>query len=71
MNRHPAFSTLSEMEDCVRNVARWGDVVRELGASASYIDPGSLWVIGQALTQLGEEIQAKWEEAFRAHRGQP
>ncbi len=67
---NPAFSTLSEMEDSVRNVARWGHVLRNLGAGTSMIEPGALWVVGHSLEQLGEEIEARWEEAFRAQRGQ-
>ena len=69
-DRNPAFSALSQMEDGVRNVARWGHVLRTLGSgTAKEIDADSCWVIGRALIELGEEIEAHWEEAFRAGGG--
>jgi hypothetical protein len=72
MSRNPAFSAVSNMEDGVRNIRRWGQILRTLGSgSAQEIEADQCWVIGRALMDLGEEIEAHWEEAFRAAGGQP
>ena len=69
-SRHPAFSVISDMEEDVADVARWGQLIRILGASSSQIDPGVLHVIGRPLEELGERIDARWKEAFRIAGGQ-
>ncbi|MCJ2061024.1 hypothetical protein MKL09_31460 [Methylobacterium sp. J-048] len=69
--RDQLFSIISDMEDDVADVARWGEVVRLLGTVSCNIDPGVLWVIGKPLTELGERIDAKWNRAHQAAGGQP
>jgi hypothetical protein len=71
MSRNPAFPAVSDMEDGVRNVRRWGHVLRSLGSGLDkQIEADQCWIIGRAIIELGDEIEARWEEAFRAAGGQ-
>lgn len=65
-----AFATVSEMEESVANVRRWGRVLVELGTGTSMIDPNTAWIIGTSLLDLGTCLKSEWEDALDAARGQ-
>lgn len=65
-----AFATVSEMEESVANVRRWGRVLVELGSGTSMIDPNTAWIIGTSLLDLGTTLKDDWEDAMEASRRQ-
>lgn len=66
MNKGAAFPSLSEMEDDILAVGRWSGVLNHLGTSATMIDPAEIWVIAGVLRDLGQRLDARWNEAFDA-----
>ncbi|WP_267358431.1 MULTISPECIES: hypothetical protein [unclassified Methylobacterium] len=66
MSHHPAFHPIADMEDDILAVARWAGVLNNLGTCTSSIDPGQIWVISHALTDLGRRLDASWNQAFDA-----
>jgi len=71
MSRNPAFGPVSNMEDGVKNIRRWGHVLRTLGSGVDkMVEADQCWIIGRAIIELGDEVEAHWEEAFRAAGGQ-
>jgi hypothetical protein len=71
MSREAAFKSLFEMETDIRNVRRWAGVLNHLGTSESTVESEQIYVISNVLFEIGKRLDARWEEAFKAARGQP
>ncbi|MGU3537755.1 hypothetical protein [Methylobacterium sp. A54F] len=60
-----AFSVVADMEDDMRSLRRWANVLCHLGGGASMLEPTTIHVIGEALLDVAMRAEAQWEEAFR------
>lgn len=68
MSRHDAFKPLFDMEDDVKAVRRWAGVLNHLGTSDNSIASDEIWVISKVLFDIGQRLDARWNEAFDAAR---
>lgn len=60
-------SLLFDMESDVRDLTRWAATVCELGSSDN--DPSDcLLVVGPAMREIAERVEASWEHAFKLSR---
>jgi hypothetical protein len=69
--RHRAFTALSEMEEDVRDVSRWAGVLNHLAASDHQASQDEIWVICDALREVGNRLVVRWTQAHEAAKGQP
>ncbi|MGU3668181.1 hypothetical protein ACLBX9_28675 [Methylobacterium sp. A49B] len=63
--RNPFLSHLLDMDADISDVARWGELLFDLGASPNTIDPVVLHVIAGPLADLGKRLDVSWHEALR------
>ena len=70
-SRNSSFGPLFNMEGDIKDVARWGELLRVLGTADSAIDAGVLWVIAKPIQELGERLEANWATAFNSAGGEP
>lgn len=68
--RNSSFSPLFNMEGDIKDVARWGELLRVLGATDIGIDAGVLWVIAKPIQELSERLEANWAKAFNSAGGE-
>ncbi|MCJ2048539.1 hypothetical protein [Methylobacterium sp. J-070] len=71
MKPDPVYSIISDMETDIADVGRWGELLYQLAASPNSLDAGTLHVIAAPIHALGQRLEARWSEAFRAAGGQP
>ena len=69
--RHPAQSIVRDLETDVADVEKWGDVLTSLGAGEDAVSRDAIFVIGNAVTQLGRRLDDRWKAAFAAGGGTP
>lgn len=60
---------LSDMEMDVRDLTRWAETVCQLGSS-DYDPRDCLLVVGPAMREVAERVEANWERALNLSRGQ-
>lgn len=63
------FSMVSDLEDGVRDLARWGNVLSHLSASPHMIEHETIGVLARVMTNLGREVERDWEKLFAASAG--
>lgn len=66
--RDDLASLISDMEDEVRNLVRWGQAVRAMGCSGSDVEAGVLYVVGDAMVEAAVKVESDWERAFELSR---
>lgn len=62
--RDDLATLIFDMEDAVRNLVRWGQVVRAMGCSGSDVEAGSLYVVGDAMIEAAMMVENDWERCF-------
>lgn len=61
---------ISDMEDQIYEVRRWGDVLIVMSASSHSTQPETLSVLGNVLHELGLALEGRFQRAFDlAHQG--
>ena len=68
--RNSSFGPLFNMESDIKDVARWGELLRLLGTTDCPINDGVLWVIAKPIQELGQRLEANWSKAFNSAGGQ-
>ncbi|MDP4006922.1 hypothetical protein [Methylobacterium sp. NEAU K] len=55
---------LSDMEEKVCNLVRWGEAISALGTINSMVHPGSIYVMGRGLLAEARTVKEDWERCF-------
>lgn len=69
MSDKPVLDALRKMEDDVSDIGSWGRVLCDLGTVEIDVDKVGVRVIGRAIVQLGDRLDAQWKAAFNAAGG--
>ena len=69
-NQHPAWHTLFDMEEGVADIARYGDLLMDLGAGDVELTRAGIYVVGKQLKHLGQSVDSNWQLALKQIRGQ-
>ena len=64
MERHPAFSTLFDLEEAVADIERYGDLLMDLGCGDVELTRGGVYVTGKQLKLLGKNVERQWKLAI-------
>ena len=59
------FSAISRLEDDIRAITRWGEVLLHLSSSEIEDNEGIvLMTVSRAITEFGKQIEAKYDAIF-------
>jgi hypothetical protein len=67
--RNSLFNIISDMENDVRDIGRWAEMISLLGSSPHMVKPDVLYALSKPLALLSERLEAGWEKAFALAAG--
>jgi hypothetical protein len=71
MRQHPAFYTISEMEDHVATARLTADLLLVIASSRGTIPAETLHLLGRPLHEAADRLKELFDIAFAATGGQP